>query len=47
MQIGIGFNCFCEKLYDRPNASLELKPRMVTSEVVEALLYEYATWTPQ
>ena len=27
------------ELYDRPTASLDLKPRMVKSEVVEALLY--------
>ena len=43
----MGFKGYKRKLYDRPKASLfSLKARMVRSEVVEALLYGYATWTP-
>ena len=34
------------ELYDRPTASLDLKTRMVKSEVVEALQYGCAAWTP-
>ena len=41
------FKRYKRELYDRPKASLlPLKARMVRSEVVEALLYRCATWTP-
>ena len=43
----MGFKRYTRELYDRPKASLLLlKVRMVRSEVVEALLYGCATWTP-
>ena len=43
----MGFKRYKRELYDRPKASLlPLKARMVRSEVVEALLYGCATWTP-
>ena len=43
----MGFKRYKRELYDRPKASLlPLKARMVKSEVVEALLYGCATWTP-
>ena len=42
----MSFNRYRQELYDRPTASLDLKARMVKSEVVEALLYGCATWTP-
>ena len=43
----IGFKHYTRELHDRPKASLlPLKARMVRSEVVEALLYGCATWTP-
>ena len=43
----MGFKRYTRELYDRPNARLlPLKARMVRSEVVEALLYGCATWTP-
>ena len=43
----VGFKRYKRELYDRPKASLlPLKARMVRSEVVEALLYGYAAWTP-
>ena len=43
----MGFKRYKRELYDRPKASL-LPPnsRMVRSEVVDALLYGCATWTP-
>ena len=41
------FKRYKRELYDRPKASLlPLKVRIVRSEVVEALLYGCATWTP-
>ena len=40
------FNRYRAELYDRPTALLDLKTRMVKSEVVEALLYGCAAWTP-
>ena len=42
----ISFNRFRKELYNRPTASLERKAQRVKSEVVEALLYGCATWTP-
>ena len=43
----MGFKRYKRELYDRLKASLfPLKSRMVRSEVVEALLYGCATWTP-
>ena len=43
----MGFKRYTRELYDRPKASLLLlKARMVRSEVVEALFYGCATWTP-
>ena len=42
----MSFNRYRAELYDRPMASLDLKTRMVTAEVVEALLYGSAAWTP-
>ena len=35
------------ELYDRPSAPLELKIRMLTAEVLEALLYGCVTWSPR
>ena len=44
----MGFKLYKRELYDRPKASvLSLKARLVRSEVVEALLYGCATWTPR
>ena len=34
------------QLYDRPNAPLELKIRMLRAEVLEAMLYGRVTWSP-
>ena len=43
----MGFMRYKREMYGRPKASLlPLKSRMVRSEVVEALLYGCATWTP-
>ena len=43
----MSFKRYTRELYDRPKASLlPLKARMVRPEVVEALLYECAIWTP-
>ena len=42
----MSFNRYWAELYDRPTASLDLKTRMVKSEVVEALQYGCAAWTP-
>ena len=42
----MSFNRYRTELYDRPTASLDLKTRMVKAEVVEALLYGCAAWTP-
>ena len=43
----MGFKRYKRELYDRPKSSLlPLKARMVKAEVVEALLYGCATWTP-
>ena len=43
----MGFKRYKRELYDRPKASLlPLKSRMARAEVVEALLYGCATWTP-
>ena len=42
----MSFNRYRMELYDRPTASLALKARMVKSDMVEALLYGCATWTP-
>ena len=42
----MGFKRHKRELYDHPKASLlPLKARMVGSEVVEAFVYGYATWT--
>ena len=44
----MGFKRYKWELYDRPKASLPpLQARMLRSEVVEALLYGCATWTPR
>ena len=41
------FKRYKRELYDRPMESLlPLKARIVRSEVVETLLYGFATWTP-
>ena len=43
----MSFKRYTRELYDRPKASpLPLKARTVRSEVVDALFYGYATWTP-
>ena len=43
----MSFKRYTRELCDRPKASLlPLKARVVRSEVVEALLYGCATWTP-
>ena len=44
---GMGFKRYKRELYDRTKASLlPLEARMMRVEVIEALLYGYATWTP-
>ena len=40
------FKCYKRELYDRSKVSLLTLNRMVRSEVVEALFYGCATWTP-
>ena len=35
------------ELYDRPSAPLELKIRMLTTEVLETMLYGCVTWSPR
>ena len=35
------------KLYDRPSAPLELKTRMLRTEVLETMLYGCVTWSPR
>ena len=43
----MSLKCYTQELYNRPKASfLPLKPRMVRSEVGEALLYGCMTLTP-
>ena len=43
----MSFKRYKRELYDRPKVSLlPLRARVVRSEVVEALLYACATWTP-
>ena len=43
----MSFKRYKQELHDRPKATLlPLKARMVRSEVVEALLYGFATCTP-
>ena len=43
----MGFKRYTREMYNRSKASLlPLKAQMVRSEVVEALLYRCATWTP-
>ena len=43
----VSFERYKRGLFDRPKASrLPPKPRMVRSEVIEALLYGCVTWTP-
>ena len=43
----MGFKRYKRELYDRSKASLlPLEARVVRAEVVEALLYGCATWTP-
>ena len=42
----MSFHRYWTELYDRPATSLVLKARVMKSEVVEALLYRCATWTP-
>ena len=37
--------CSSSQRYDRPNAELSLKVRLLKAEVIEALLYGCATWT--
>ena len=36
---------YSSKWYDRRNARLSLKIRLFKAEVMEAMLYGYATWT--
>ena len=36
---------YSSQVYDRPNAELSLKVRLLKAEVIEALLYGFATWT--
>ncbi|CAM9885053.1 unnamed protein product, partial [Sphacelaria rigidula] len=36
---------YSSQLYDRPNAELSSKVRLLQAEVVEALLYECVIWT--
>ena len=42
----MSFNRYRAELYDHPTTALDLKARMVKSDMVEALLYGCATWTP-
>ena len=41
------FRKYTLELYDRPSALLELKIRMLRSEVLETMLYGCATWSPR
>ena len=40
------FSKYTLELYDRPNAPLELKIRMLRADVLETMLYGCATWSP-
>ena len=43
----MSFRGYTWKLYDRPMVGLQhLKALMVQAEVIEALPYEFATWSP-
>ena len=41
------FRKYTLELYDRPNAPLELKIRMLRAEVLETMLYGCVTWSPR
>ena len=41
------FRKYTLELYDRPSASLELKIRMLRTEVLETMLYGCITWSPR
>ena len=41
------FRKFSTELFDRPNAPLRLKVRLLKAEAMEALLYAYMTWAPR
>ena len=41
------FRKYTLELYDRPSAPLELKIRMLRSEVLETMLYGCVTWSPR
>ena len=41
------FRKFSTELFDRPNASLRLKARLLKAEAMEALLYGCMTWAPR
>ena len=41
------FRKYTLELYDRPNAPLELKIRMLRAEVLETMLYDCVTWSPR
>ena len=40
------FRKYTLELYDRPNSPLELKIRMLRTEVLETMLYGCVTWSP-
>ena len=44
---GCSLRKYTLELYDRPSAPLELKIRMLRSEVLETMLYGCVTWSPR
>ena len=45
--LGDVFRKFSTELFDRPNAPLRLKARLLKAEAMEALLYGCMTWAPR
>ena len=41
------FRKYTLKLYDRPSAPLELKTRILRTEILETVLYGCVTWSPR
>ena len=41
------FRKYTLELYDRPNAPLDLKNRMLRAEVLETMLYGFVPWSPR
>ena len=45
--VSCSFRKYTLELYDRPNAPLELKIRMLRAKVLETMLYGFVTWSPR